>query len=147
MSETTSLEVTDLVEEMGVDLLRVRRKGGRVEIVRVNHDLARALCCLVSGRARGPLLTDDAGVGISRFQAHRLVAALGRDAGIDHAVYPHLLRHSCSSLALRAGVTVPVVAHALAHRDVRTTLGYARRLAGESMVVQDVLLELIESDE
>ena len=138
-SEATSCAVQDLIDDACAVVLRVRRKDGREELVPLGGDVTGVLEALVDGREMGPLLADDDGHEISRHQAYRLVAALGERAGIARRVYPHLLRHGAASIALREGVPVPLVGAGLGHRDPATTLGYARRLAQESALMQTAI--------
>jgi integrase len=45
-------------------------------------------------------------------------------------VYPHQLRHSCATLLLNAGAPVLTVQTILGHKNIDTTLGYARLYDG-----------------
>lgn len=56
-----------------------------------------------------------------------IVVRLGATASTRHR-HPHLLRHSCVTLALAARVPMAVVAAGAAHRDVRSTTSYATAL-------------------
>jgi site-specific recombinase XerD len=52
----------------------------------------------------------------------------GKQAGI--AITPHQLRHTCATLLLNGGAPILVVQTVLGHRQVNTTLGYARLYDG-----------------
>lgn len=130
VSEACGLGVGDLKVVSGTYQLSVQRKGDMSQVLEVPSALGEALFALGCSRPPGaPLLYGPRGGWLSRRQAQRIVASLAKDAGIDHHVHPHLLRHSFVSLALSSGVPLVAVASAAGHRDRATTLAYAEALA------------------
>ena len=133
VSEACGLGVGDLTIVCGTYQLHVLRKGGISQVLEMPSALGEVLFELVRSRPPGaPLLCGPRGGWLSRRQAQRIVASLAKDAGIDHHVHPHLLRHSFVSLALGRGVPLVAVASAAGHRDRATTLSYAEALVARA---------------
>lgn len=130
VSEACGLCVGDLTVASGTYRLRVQRKGGIPQVLEVPSAVGEVLFDLARSRPPGaPLLCGPRGGWLSRRQAQRIVASLAEEAGIDHHVHPHLLRHTFVSLALMSGVPLVAVASAAGHRDRATTLYYAEALS------------------
>lgn len=55
----------------------------------------------------------------------REIAKIAEQAGMNKAVYPHLLRHTMATMGLRAGMPLPTVQKLLGHSDPATTEIYA----------------------
>ncbi|MHB1504906.1 MAG: tyrosine-type recombinase/integrase [Acidimicrobiales bacterium] len=127
VSEAVRLDDTDVSSHEGRMLLTVTRKGGGTELVGTSDRVATLVENAISAQGGGPLLRSRRGARLSREGAWWMVRRLGETAGI-RAVHPHLLRHSFVTQALVAGVGLPVVAIGAGHRDVRSTLIYARGL-------------------
>jgi site-specific recombinase XerD len=62
---------------------------------------------------------------IDRRTVHRIVARIGRNAGIG-AVHPHQLRHTLATQAINRGMRLEAIAALLGHRSLEMTLVYAR---------------------
>ena len=129
VSEACGADDTDVVSEAGTRALRVRRKGGRVETVGLVNEVAGLVDKLVAIQGPGPLLRGRDGGRLARQVAWRWVCRLAELAGIEGRTFPHLLRHSHVTQAISAGVPLAVVALGVGHRDVRTTVSYAKGLA------------------
>lgn len=54
---------------------------------------------------------------------HRLVHAMGEEAGIDE-LRPHKLRHAFATRMFRDGASLPTIQWMLGHADIKTTLRY-----------------------
>ena len=54
----------------------------------------------------------------------RIVREVKEKAGIEKRIYPHLLRHTCGTMMLRSGVSLPDVAKQLGHRSLASTMIY-----------------------
>ena len=74
----------------------------------------------------GPLLITRSGERLDRWAAWKVIRGLARTAGVEHAVFPHALRHGFVTAALDAGVPLHRVQDAAGHRDPRTTRRYDR---------------------
>ena len=46
-------------------------------------------------------------------------------AGFDKSIYPHLIRHTTATLALKAGASVTTIQSILGHSSLDTTMVYA----------------------
>lgn len=142
VSEACGLCVGDLVVVSGTYRLSVKRKGGISQVLEVPSALGEALFHLGRSRPPGaPLLCGPRGGWLSRRQAQRIVARLAKEAGIDHHVHPHLLRHTFVSLALLSGVPLASVASAAGHRDRATTLYYAEALGGRGSRAPEAVID------
>ena len=54
------------------------------------------------------------------------IKGIAAQAGIDKAVYPHLLRHSFATHGLKSGASINVIHDLLGHQNLDTTLIYAQ---------------------
>jgi integrase/recombinase XerD len=61
---------------------------------------------------------------VSRHRVWEMTERRARRAGIDHPVWPHLLRHTFATDLLRDGFNLVEVQRLMRHSDVRTTTGY-----------------------
>ena len=75
-------------------------------------------------RRHGRLIADEH-APIDRRTVHRIVARIGRNAGIG-AVHPHQLRHTLATQAINRGMRLEAIAALLGHRSLEMTLVYAR---------------------
>ena len=57
----------------------------------------------------------------------RAIKKAGKDAGIPGKITPHCLRHAYCSDLLDAGHSPRRIQEAMGHKDIRTTMGYARK--------------------
>lgn len=142
VSEARSLDADSLRAHEGRVVVEVCRKGGHHELVGVPNGLRALIEKTVAAQGAGPILRSQRGARLSREGAHWIVRRLGEKALLPGPLYPHLLRHSYVSQALFAGVALPVVAAGAGHRDIRSTIGYARALeaihavAGEAVAAR-----------
>lgn len=80
--------------------------------------------------------TGDANLDSNRLNK-RLTRSVLPQAGLDpDAVTPHMLRHSCATNLLRAGVPLEVIADQLSHSSTAMTLRYAKTAGQLSKWVQ-----------
>lgn len=73
----------------------------------------------------GRLLRHADGRLLDRYRVARVVARVGRQAGLGH-VHPHQLRHTLATQAINRGMRLEAIATMLGHRSLRMTLTYAR---------------------
>ncbi len=127
VGEAARLRMEDVVDH---STLRIRGKGARERLAVLTdvrtvtalneHMILRRECATVApavflGR-RGDQLSEQ-GIG-------RVVAALGRSAGLERRITPHMLRHTVATLLLRNGANLRVVQEFLGHASVVTTERY-----------------------
>ena len=98
-------------------------------LVPLHDDLVRLLAEWTAAntehiRASRRLLADGH-APIDRRTVHRIVATIGRNAGIG-AVHPHQLRHTLATQAINRGMRLEAIAALLGHRSLEMTLVYAR---------------------
>lgn len=55
-----------------------------------------------------------------------IISKLGKRAGIERPVFPHLLRHTMATLGLQAGANITTIQHLLGHTTPATTQTYAQ---------------------
>lgn len=124
VSEVVGLGCDDPQIVDGVAALRIRLKGHKTAYVPLADRLADLIDWLADHD--GPaLLTGDDGQPLSRHQAARRVERLGWTA-LGKRVTPHMLRASCATHLLNAGVPLRDVQVLLNHADPGTTMGYDR---------------------
>jgi integrase/recombinase XerD len=63
---------------------------------------------------------------LTRNGIERMIKRIADQAGIKRPVYPHLLRHTMGTMALRAGASLSTIQALLGHEDTGTTSVYAR---------------------
>ena len=63
---------------------------------------------------------------MSKAGIQKIVRQLGKKAGIQRRVYPHLIRHTTATMALRHGMDVTEIQKLLGHVNVATTMVYAK---------------------
>jgi site-specific recombinase XerD len=125
--ETCAASISDLGEEHGHRVLRVRGKGGRVVLIPLPPAVARAIERAVDGRTEGPILRSTLGTRMDRHAATRRLKHLAATAGVRMPrMHPHMLRHTFVTTMLDAGVSLRDVQIAARHADPRTTMRYDR---------------------
>ncbi len=125
--EACAANISDLGEEHGHRVLKVRGKGGKVALVPLPPAVARAIDQAVGGRDGGPILRNTLGVRMDRHAATRRLKQLAIAAGIRMPrMHPHMLRHTFVTTMLDAGVSLRDVQIAARHADPRTTMRYDR---------------------
>ncbi|MGO9963001.1 MAG: tyrosine-type recombinase/integrase [Acidimicrobiales bacterium] len=75
----------------------------------------------------------EAGTPIDPSNMYHRVKAIGKEAGVDHAVYPHAFRHEMVTTLQRNGVDVARAQRMARHADPRTTLAIYTHLQAEDL--------------
>ena len=128
ISEALSLSIENLTEAQGHKVAEVTRKGGRTETVVLSDACLSLLAEVIGGRQSGPVIVGPRGGTVDRHRAARLVAEVGKQAGLKQRLVPHDLRHTCAVLSLKAGAPLHRVQQQLGHADPRTTQRYTHHL-------------------
>lgn len=115
--------------------LRMRLKGGKMGTKILERPAAEALDAYLAGRgdlpADAPLFVGVRdGRRLNRRTMWQVIRRLAKQAGIKSwaELNLHGMRHAHIDAALNAGVPVHVLAASVNHRQVTTTMGYARQL-------------------
>jgi integrase/recombinase XerD len=130
VSELCQLQLSDLDESLGV--VRVVGKGNKQRLVPVGAPALAAVSLykrsarpeLLKGRASRFLFVTVRGGPITRQGFWKLLAKLGRKAGLDRPVSPHKVRHSFATHLLEGGADLRSVQTMLGHADISTTQIY-----------------------
>jgi integrase/recombinase XerD len=125
--EACGANITDLGEEHGHRVLRVRGKGDKIALVPLPPAVSRAIETARAGRDTGPILRNRRGTRMDRHCATRRLRRLATLAGVHMPrIHPHMLRHTFVTTMLDAGVDLRDVQIAARHADPRTTMRYDR---------------------
>jgi integrase/recombinase XerD len=146
VSELTGADIEDLGTDRGHRVLRVRRKGGKIQALALPAPAAARIDAYLAGRddvtalpavpgpaAAGPrrvLFATGTGARMYRAEVRNLLRRLGRAAGLPPelavSLSPHSLRHAFATLNLDAGASLRDLQDALGHASPRTTRRYDR---------------------
>jgi site-specific recombinase XerD len=121
VSEATAATASHIELVDGHTVLQVLGKGGRRRSIPLSP---LALDLLAPLPLAGYLITANDGGPCNRYQLAHLVRSAGRDAGIDRAISPHILRHTAATVALDGGAPIQTVADLLGHSSPTTTMRY-----------------------
>ena len=119
VSEALSVRGSDIREEAGHTVLEVTSKGGRRDLVPLSPVALRLLEPVREFHGDGPLLAE-----WDRFQAGRIISAIGKKAGLSYRLTPHDLRHGAATCSLEAGEPIHRVQQFLRHASPVTTQRY-----------------------
>ena len=133
VSEALSITVADIDETAGC----IRIGGDRGRSVAVDAAVMAALGTWVEARRglgladeTGPLFCTRDGLPLEASYVRRLIARLGREAGIEGVVNARTLRESYAAARLAAGATVEDLRDALGHASLASTQRFVRQLGG-----------------
>ena len=122
VSEALSVTSHSFTENGGHRVVRFTGKGGEEFELPVSPQAWRLIEPLMNSHDR-PLLYGW-GETFTRYQVGRMVAAIGKRAGLERKLTPHDLRHGAATCALEAGEPLHRVQQLLRHKDSRTTERY-----------------------
>ena len=141
-------DVAPAADPDGPLLCGILRKGGKVDDLPLNTEAAHLLGVWLLLRKALPLPPGERALFVSRRMrrlsrraVQHLVARLGKRAGVEVRVTPHLLRHSFCTALLRNRVPFPLVQQLMAHTQVSTTMRYAHPNAAEARAAVETLTD------
>jgi site-specific recombinase XerD len=128
ISEALAVDLDDMEVVRGHTTIVVSGKGGRTDrlplpplVIAAINDLTEA-----DQRTTGALFVDRSRRRWSRHQATRALVRIGKAAGLERRVRPHMLRATAITRALDLGATLRDVQDLARHADPRTTRRYDR---------------------
>lgn len=126
VTEMCAADVTDRVERGRRSFLDVTRKENKERLLPLPLSVAELLDAHTAGRADGPLLIDSKGDRLDRHDVARMLARMGKHAGVlpERKLTPHVLRASRITHMLDDGVPLAEVQAFADHDNPATTVGY-----------------------
>jgi site-specific recombinase XerD len=147
VSELLGADVEDLGADRGHRVLRVRRKGGKIQALALPAPAAARIDAYLAGRddvtalpavpgspaaapQRRVLFATGTGARMYRAEVRAVLRRLGRAAGLPASLAgslsPHSMRHAFATLNLDAGASLRDLQDAMGHASPRTTRRYDR---------------------
>jgi site-specific recombinase XerD len=142
VGELVGADVDQLGNDRGHRVLRFVAKGDQDHLVVLPAPVTRRLDGYLAARRdlagdrlpvpvggagarpRRPLVVTASGARLDRGAVRRLLRRLAKTAGIPVKMSPHVLRHTCATLARDAGARLEDIQDQLGHADARTTRRY-----------------------
>ncbi|MDX3044089.1 tyrosine-type recombinase/integrase [Streptomyces caniscabiei] len=134
VSEMCSADVEKRIMRGGRVHLDLTRKGSKERILPLSASVADLLDLHLGNRKTGPLLVDEDGQRIDRFEVDRILTRLGKRAGVllGRDLTPHVLRASRLTHMIDDKEPLAEIQAFADHADPSTTIGYfTRRKAAE----------------
>ena len=130
LSEVCGARLENLDLDEG--FIRVTGKGNKTRIVPVGvqalNSVERYIKLerpeLVKSRTSSQIFLSVRGGALSPERVRSIVKERAKAAGIDHTIYPHLLRHSFATHLLQNGADLRAIQEMLGHADISTTQIY-----------------------
>ena len=130
VSELCGARLENLDLEQG--FIRVIGKGNKQRLVPVGSGARKALQRylevsrpeLVGKRTGGEVFLSVRGRKLTNQRIWQLLGSLGKRAGLEKEVYPHMLRHSFATHLLQGGADLRIIQEMLGHADISTTQIY-----------------------
>jgi integrase len=154
VGELCDLRVDDIARNSRGALLRARGKGSKERLVPIRPELARRLDRFIRGR---PVAADtghiflslrrrDGGIypPVTSSGVKQMLPVVAERAGITKRVYPHLLRHSFATEALRRGMNPIQLAQILGHSGLQMIDRVYSHLSATD--AHDAILRMFASD-
>lgn len=124
VGEACRINITDLRQQAGYELLAVVGKGNKPATIPLPIPVLRAVRDAVGERSSGPLLLNRNGQRFRRASVAARITRLATSAGLTTRVSPHGLRRTFCTAGLIAGVPLRDMQYAMRHADARTTTRY-----------------------
>lgn len=121
VSELVSLEWSQVNLEAGTIHIN-RCKGSQEGVHKLTPDAIKALSNVP--RRNKFIFASERGGHISENNCHKIIASLGRVAGIPFPIHPHMLRHSKLTSLINRNVNAFLVQQFAGHKSIKSTLQY-----------------------
>lgn len=130
IAELTNARLENFLPEQGT--IRVTGKGNKMRIVPVGKKALTAISAylekerpeLVGKKTGNEIFLSVRGTRLTTARVWQIVKRIAKHAGLEMAVYPHLLRHSFATHLLSHGADLRVIQEMLGHADISTTQIY-----------------------
>ena len=124
LSELVSLELANINLETGRIL--VHGKGGKERYTYIESSAIKAISDYVNKSRPKPVRQDKLflsrdGYPLSGDRIQKILAAIGKEAGLSERLAPHKLRHTCATLLLKYGDNLEHIRMIFGHSDIKTT--------------------------
>ena len=135
-SEIINIKIKHITTYTGYDVVKVRRKGGKEDIVKLQKNILDMINKYIMLTKRGKLSSGEEylfighstnGNNKEKLNASTLnymIKKVCKNAGIDKNLQVHSTRHTAITLAILAGATVEKVRDFAAHKNLATTNRY-----------------------
>lgn len=134
VGELCGTAVADLGESGGHHTIKIRRKGGKDQVLPLAGTTYGRITEYLDGRRDGWLLLvqsterREKDGRMDRSYVRQLLRRVSRESGLPEEVWthmhPHVLRHSAATVLAKAGVPPHEIQQMLGHADLRTTQRY-----------------------
>jgi integrase len=139
IAEALALAPKDINVDAG-SIRVLHAKGGRARTVGIDPTGRRPLAAWLDLRERlgippaAPVFVGPGGRPLTAAYCRRLLAGLGRRAGVLRRVHPHGLRHTHAAELREEGVDIGIISKQLGHRSIATTASYLDHIAPRAVV-------------
>ena len=143
VGEIAALNIDDISLSAKLGTIKVwHGKGNKSREVPLHSELRKALFIYLQGRKDGDALFIGRGEErLSTRAVGQIVIRAGKRAGIDNLT-PHVLRHSCATNMIRAGVDIVQVADLLGHSSLDTTRRYSLPSAADRQKAIEAAMQI-----
>ena len=129
VSELIHLQITDINLQMGYVICHDSEKERIIPIGNVSRNailqyMEHSRGFFVKNKKESSLFTNCSGKSMSRQGFWKVLKGYAEEAGIQHDITPHTLRHSFAAHMLQNGADVKSVQEMLGHSDISTTQVY-----------------------
>jgi site-specific recombinase XerD len=140
VSEIVGLDADDWRE----GTLRVLGKGDKVRYVALAQNAQSALLTNLDGRIKGPMFVGQSGDRLKSRRIQEIIADISAEAG--KPIYPHALRHTLGTDAIKSGVPTLVVQKFLGHTDPKTTAKYVHLDVSDAKLLVDTTFAYLNEE-
>lgn len=138
ISEACSLNIEDMTQVRGWDVLHFIGKGDKYATVPLPVPVMRSVQAAIGDRTSGPVVLTTWGTRMTRTTAHRQIRKVAAAAGIRGDLSPHSFRRTMITTGLQMGVPLHRMQSAARHSDPATTQLYDQSDALDNNAIHQV---------